>query len=207
MNTILPEIAIDYGFYIWFNKEKREEYYSTPLYFYKADYKLDYDNRFKYVYWKETEGTDRGLKHPTSIYFPYVEKFGLLLLRFLNADLSSYETAYKDFFYAYGFEILLDLDENYSFKLSGNYGSDENFLKETKNIFNNLQEQLIHIQEELKDAVGEYIYVKVKGNEYYGTLHSFENETLTLKVKDKTREKDVLIEYPQIKKVRYAVKF
>ena len=68
-------------------------------------------------------------------------------------------------------------------------------------------ERPIRNKEELKDAVGEYIYVKVKGNEYYGTLHSFENETLTLKVKDKTREKDVLIEYPQIKKVRYAVKF
>ena len=68
-------------------------------------------------------------------------------------------------------------------------------------------ERPIRNEEELKDAVGEYIYVKVKGNEYYGTLHSFENETLTLKVKDKTREKDVLIEYPQIKKVRYAVKF
>ena len=157
MNTILPEIAITDNFYIWFNKENREEYYSTPLYLYKADYKLDYDNRLKYVYWKETEGTDRGLKHPTSIYFPYVEKFGLLLLRFLNADLSSYKTAYKDFFYAYGFEILIDLDENYNFKLSGNYGSDENFLKETKKIFNNLQEKLIHIQEELKNAVN-YIY-------------------------------------------------
>ena len=68
-------------------------------------------------------------------------------------------------------------------------------------------ERPIRNKEELKDAVGEYIYVKVKGSEYYGTLHSFENETLTLKVKDKTREKDVLIEYPQIKKVRYAVKF
>ena len=68
-------------------------------------------------------------------------------------------------------------------------------------------ERPIRNKEELKDAVGEYIYVKVKGNEYYGTLHSFENETLTLKVKDKTREKDVLIEYPEIKKVRYAVKF
>ena len=50
MNTILPEIAITDNFYIWFNKEKREEYYSTPLYLYKADYKLDYDKRLKYVY-------------------------------------------------------------------------------------------------------------------------------------------------------------
>ena len=38
-----------------------------------------------------------GLKQPGSLYFPYIERFGLLLLRFLNADLSTYETAYKDF--------------------------------------------------------------------------------------------------------------
>lgn len=38
--------------------------------------------------------------------FRKIERFGLLL-RFLNANLFTYETAYKDFFYAYGFEILI----------------------------------------------------------------------------------------------------
>ena len=157
MNTNLPETTSFENFYIWFNKEKREEYYSTPLYFYKASFNMDLDNRIRTIYWSEKEKTDNGLKHPSSIYFPYVEKFGLLLLRFLNADLSSYETAYKDFFYAYGFEILKDLDENYKFDLSNNYESDENYLKETKVIFNNLQDQLIEIQQELINAVT-YIY-------------------------------------------------
>ena len=156
MNTNLPNIFIDHGFYIWFNKEKREEYYSTPLYFYKSDYKLDSDNRLRYVYFEKTKNAKGGL-NLTSIYFPYVEKLGLLLLRFLNADLSCYETAYKDFFYAYGFEILLDLDEKYNFNLSEIYGSNENFLKETKKIFNNLQDQLLLVQGEFKDAIN-YIY-------------------------------------------------
>ena len=48
------------------------------------------------VYWKENEGTDNGLKHPATLYFPFVEKFGTFLVRFLNADLSTYESAYKD---------------------------------------------------------------------------------------------------------------
>ncbi len=80
-----------------------------------------------------------------------------LNLRFLNADLSTYETAYKDFFYAYGFEILKDIDEDYKFELKGKYRDDETYLKETKKIYENLKEQLIYIQEQITDAVN-YIY-------------------------------------------------
>lgn len=98
-----------------------------------------------------------GLKHPGNIYFPFVERLGLLLLKFLNANLSAYETAYKDFFYAYGFELLKDLDKNYKFELKGKYGDDETYLKETKKIYNNLKDQLIYVQENIKDAVN-YIY-------------------------------------------------
>ena len=98
-----------------------------------------------------------GLKHPGNIYFPFVERLGLLLLKFLNANLSTYETAYKDFFYAYGFELLKDLDINYKFELKGKYGDDETYLKETKKIYNNLKNQLIYVQENIKDAVN-YIY-------------------------------------------------
>ena len=153
----LPEVTFFDDFYFWFNTETKKEYYATPLYFYKADYHLDTENKLRDVYYKETEKTDNGLKHPASIYFPFYEKFGLLLLRFLNADLSNYEVAYKTFFYAYGFEILRDLDENYKFELLNNYGSNENYLKATNKIFEDLQENLIDLQEELINAVT-YIY-------------------------------------------------
>ena len=68
-------------------------------------------------------------------------------------------------------------------------------------------ERPIRSLEELEAAVGEYIYVKTKENEYYGTLSSLKDGILNLKVQDKTREKDVCVEYPKIRKVRYAVKF
>ena len=68
-------------------------------------------------------------------------------------------------------------------------------------------ERPIRNEEELKEAIGEYIYVKTKENEYYGTLSSLKDGILNLKVQDKTREKDVCVEYPKIRKVRYAVKF
>ena len=153
----LPEVTFFSDFYFWFNTETKKEYYATPLYFYKADFHLDTENKLRDVYYKETEKTDNGLKHPASLYFPFHEKFGLMLLRFLNADLSSYEMANKTFFYAYGFEILRDLDKDYKFELSSNYGSNENYLKATTKIFEDLQENLVDLQQELTKAVT-YIY-------------------------------------------------
>lgn len=153
----LPEVTFVDDFYIWFNTETKKEYYATPLYFYKASFDLDYDNKLREVYYKETELTDSGLKHPASLYFPFHEKFGLLLLRFLNADLSNYEIANKTFFYAYGFEILRDLDKNYKFELKQNYGSNKEYLKATTKIFEDLQEKLIDLQQELIKGVT-YIY-------------------------------------------------
>ena len=157
MSIELPKVTFFQDFYFWFDTETKKEYYATPLYFYKADYHLDTENKLRDVYYKEKEKTDNGLKHPASIYFPFYEKFGLLLLRFLNADLSDYEVAYRTFFYAYGFEILRDLDENYKFELLNNYGSNENYLKATNKIFEDLQENLIDLQGELINAVT-YIY-------------------------------------------------
>ena len=122
----LPEVAFFEDFYFWFNTETKIEYYATPLYFYKASFDLDNINGVRVVYYKEAELTDNGLKHPASMYFPFHEKFGLLLLRFLNADLS-------------------------------NYGSNEEYLKATTKIFEDLQENLIDLQQELIKAVT-YIY-------------------------------------------------
>ena len=153
----LPEVTFFSDFYFWFNTETKKEYYATPLYFYKADFHLDTENKLRDVYYKETEETDNGLKHPASLYFPFHEKFGLMLLRFLNADLSNYEIANKTFFYAYGFEILRDLDKDYKFELSSNYGSNGSYLKATTKIFEDLQENLIDLQQELIKAVT-YIY-------------------------------------------------
>ena len=42
MKGNLPEKSFFDSFYIWFNKEKREEYYSTPLYLYSVNRKDDF---------------------------------------------------------------------------------------------------------------------------------------------------------------------
>jgi len=68
-------------------------------------------------------------------------------------------------------------------------------------------ERAIRNEDELKDAVGSYIYVKTKENEYYGTLLSYTDGIMNLEVRDKTRTKKIDVDYTKAKKVRYAVKF
>ena len=68
-------------------------------------------------------------------------------------------------------------------------------------------ERPIRNEEELKQAIGEYIYVKTKDNEYYGTFKSYSNGVISLDVTEKNKTKNVSIEYKNTKKVRYAVKF
>lgn len=68
-------------------------------------------------------------------------------------------------------------------------------------------EKEIRSEDELKDAVGSYIYVKTKELKVYGDLESFEGNVLTLKTKDKNITKIVKVNYSDVKYVRYAVKF
>ena len=162
MKANLPEKNFFDSFYIWFNKEKREEYYSTPLYLYSVNRKDDFENRLLTLYFDKSEVKGRikeeqGLNYPGNMYFPYVERFGMFLLRFLNANLETYESAYETFFFAYGFEILKDIDENYTFELKGKYENDEVYLKQMEKIYNDLQYKIQEIQEEIKAFVN-YVF-------------------------------------------------
>ena len=162
MSGVLPEKIFFDNFYIWFNKDEKQEYYSTPLYLYKANTKVDYDNRLVNVYFDEKESENRsqqeqGLKFPANLYFPYVERMGMFLLRFLNANLESYEKAYESFFFAYGFEILKDLEKDYKFELKGKYADDVEYLEEMERIYNDLQEKIQEVQKEMLDFVN-YVY-------------------------------------------------
>ena len=158
MKANLPEKSFFDSFYIWFNKEKREEYYSTPLYLYSVNRIDDFENGLLTLEFDKNEVKGRvkeeqGLKYPGNMYFPYVERFGMLLLRFLNANLETYESAYETFFYAYGFEILKDIDENYKFELKGKYENDEVYLKQMEKIYNDLQDKIQEVQYEIKEFV------------------------------------------------------
>ena len=160
MKANLPEKNFFESFYIWFNKDKKEEYYATPLYTYQNKTKIDYEKRIIDIsYDKKIKVVkeEQGLKFPGHMYFPYIEKLGMFLLRFLNSNLETFETAYATFFFAYGFELLKELDEEYTFELKGKYTDNAEYIKEMTNIYNNLQYKIQEIQQELTFAVN-YIY-------------------------------------------------
>lgn len=100
----LPVHTFFEGFYIWFNQEKKEEYYSTPLYKYSTketntnEYKRNFIELEKDISKIKPSKKEIAKKYPALIYAPFVETIGMLLVRRLNADFSSFEMAYNTFF-------------------------------------------------------------------------------------------------------------
>ena len=158
----LPQNKFFEGFYIWFDKEKKEEYYGTPLYLYNVDTKVDTEKREVKLFLKKTKFD--GLKYPGILYFPYTENFGTMLMMFLNADFSNFEKAYKTFFYAYGFELL---KEYVPYKeLEDTYTSEKKMLDIMKRVFEDSSYELIEIQENFRKCVNQvYNLNGVKGLE------------------------------------------
>ncbi len=68
-------------------------------------------------------------------------------------------------------------------------------------------ERPIRNEEELKAAVGQYVYVRCKEEEYYGDLLSYAEGMMELQVRDKTRTKNISLAYADVKEMRYAVRF
>ena len=147
----LPQHRFFKGFYIWFDKEKKEEYYGTSLYLHNVDQKIDYDKRQVKLVLKKTKFD--GLKYPGLLYFPYTESFGMMLMRFLNADFSSFEKSYKTFFYAYGFELL---KEYVPYKeLEETYETEKKMLEVMKKVFEDSKYELYEMQENFRQCVNQ----------------------------------------------------
>ena len=162
----LPQFNFSEGFYIWFNPEAKEEYYSTPMYLYKTDTYNDMDNHRRKIiqesdfYKHKPSKKESAPKHPTSIYVPYYEQFGLFLISLLNADFSSFDSAYDTFFYLYGFELL---KEYVPYKeLEKTYSSEDALVKIMKRVYEDSLEELIEVQHNFKEFVN-FIY-NLNGN-------------------------------------------
>ena len=68
-------------------------------------------------------------------------------------------------------------------------------------------ERPINNEEEIKKAIGSYVFVKTKELKQYGTLKDFKDNVLVLETKDKNLKKEVKINYADVKNMRYAVEF
>lgn len=55
MNNELPKNSFYEDFYFWIDKENKYEYYTTPLYLYKANTVVNFDNKLVSIYWSENE--------------------------------------------------------------------------------------------------------------------------------------------------------
>ena len=147
----LPQHRFFEGFYIWFDKDRKEEYYGTSLYLHNVDQKIDYDKRQVKLVLKKTKFD--GLKYPGLLYFPYTESFGMMLMRFLNADFSSFEKSYKTFFYAYGFELL---KEYIPYKeLEETYKTEKQMLEVMKKVYEDSKYELYEMQENFRKCVNQ----------------------------------------------------
>jgi len=105
---------LDRGFFIWFDKKKKKEYYITPI----AKYDIDCINKediCKIIYnsnssnnkceknkVKENDNEVKSIPYVNS----YEESIGSFLIKFLNADFTNSEKAYSTFFCFYGLEIM-----------------------------------------------------------------------------------------------------
>lgn len=163
----LPQYSFNEGFYIWFDVDSKEEYYSTPVYMYKTDFNDNLENykrrivQEKDFYKKKPSKKDSAPKHPATILYPFAEQFGRFLISLLNADFSSFNTAYDTFFYLYGFELLKEYTPDK--ELMNTYSNEEELIKIMKIVYENSYGYLTDIQYNFRKCV-DFIY-NLNGNE------------------------------------------
>ena len=167
------DLSNEKGFYIWFDKNNKKEYYTTTLTLYNSKIGTSKNSKYSYIYYTDSflpkvspkrnraEYIKNALKpKPLDLYNPYEERYGMLLINFLNARLDDWRHAYKDFIYAYGLGII----EKYSSKkMRLSYTDINSFISNAKGIFESAQVKLYGLQLELKECV-DYIY-NLNGNE------------------------------------------
>lgn len=163
----LPAHTFFEGFYIWFNQEEKEEYYSTPLYKYSTketntnEYKRNFIELEKDISKIKPSKKEIVKKYPALIYAPFVETIGMLLVRLLNADFSSFEMAYNTFFYAYGYELIKEYAPYHELKAT--FESEVEFIEIMKRIYEDSLDKLLEVQDNYRKCV-DFIY-NLNGNQ------------------------------------------
>ncbi len=180
----LPTHTILDKFYIWFDFNNKKEYYATPLFLVNTTREYIDPNNItikinsdmtKYKLTKEEV-----LKHPSFISIHYTESCGMCLIRFLNADFSTFKTAYNTFLYAYGFEFL-SMYSSLVFK--DRYANEKDFIKDARIFYEHAKYKLLPIQEAFRNCVN-FVY-NLDGNDKY-TDSSYSSKLIAYIIKDAT---------------------
>ena len=153
-----PNIPSNFGFGIWFNKKEKREYYVTPLVDCQIKLAKNIHNKYREILL--TSENPKFNKPNCEVikddYFnPFEERYGMFLIRFLNADFSDVIPAYKTFFAFYGIELLHEFTQNipniHSCKKAPDY------LNVLTKVFNNSKEDLIKLQKQIRECV-DFVY-------------------------------------------------
>lgn len=172
-------IPVKNSFNIWFNEEKRKEFYTTSIVLYRTTFNHNPNNKFPNIILKTDETTNEIYFSSANFSNPFEESSGTLLVKFLNANFSSFETGYNTFFCSYGFSILeefyKDIPKARLFK------SKEDFYETYEPIFIEIKHKLKELQYLMKRCI-DYMY-NLNNNLDYKNYSPFE-KYLTYAIKN-----------------------
>lgn len=161
MKDLLPDRIFN-GFYIWFDFQRKEEYFATPLYLYGTKRKWHEEDETRIyleleqdIFKKKPDNNKREWrKQPSTIYIHYAESIGMLLINLLNADFSTFESAYTSFLYAYGLELLKNEEH---FLEEREPLTEQEVVRILKDTYKAYVDGLLDIQSQFRNCV-DYIY-------------------------------------------------
>ena len=144
------------GFSIWFDRKLKKEYYITQIEMCKTTFvrkRYDKFKSIKLINKYSTEFTEeKPIYHSSSdLVDPFEENYGMFLINFLNADFSTFESAYLTFFCFYGMKLLAEFYEELP-KIRA-YKSEQDFKSTYEEIFNKCKAKLKVVQDEIKLSV------------------------------------------------------
>ena len=144
------------GFFIWFNRKYKKEYYVTQLEMCKTQFIKEKNSKYNSI--KLEEGYSKEFNNNKPVYYsssdilsPFEENYGMFLINFLNADFSCFETAYLTFFSFYGIRLL----EEYSGKLpsSRSFKSELEYKEFYEEIFYKVRMNIKRLQNTIRRSV------------------------------------------------------
>lgn len=159
-----PVIPSSHGFGIWFNKKEKKEYYVTPLTNCNLAFVQNINNKYKEVLLANE--MSKFAKSNYSINYrdyahPLEERYGMFLIRFLNADFSDVLSSYTTFFAFYGTELL----KEYSNTAKKSYDYSGNFFEFLSAVHKESKDKIIELQTQIKDCV-DFVY-NLDNSEFY----------------------------------------
>lgn len=148
-------IPVKDSFNIWFNREKRKEFYTNSVIMYKTTFNHEHTNRFPNIILKSDNSNQEIYFTSSNFKEPFEENYGTFLIRFINADFSSFETAYLTFFCFYGFSILKEFYK--TIPKPQLYKTENDFIKTYEPIFIKIKPKLKELQYLIKRCI-DYMY-------------------------------------------------